>query len=306
MINIAYCFDRNYRQHFAVSLCSLLKNHNDDENIHVHIVTDEIDEEFVRKIESIDDAKKTQFSWLCIDKNKLAKIPLAQGTHFSKAIYYRLFLSFMIDEKVEKILYLDSDTVCLNSVSELFKSNMHDKVAAGVLDNNNLEERSRLGVDIYLNSGVLLIDLKRWRETKFSEKCFEWLQGKPDINLGDQDAINFIGSGNIMQLDDKWNVQIDPNRLHLVKGAENVKILHYISHLKPWQLWYDDQLGKQYNLYLAQTPWASSPKIQPQKLNEYLELCRKLVREEKYSDAIICYESIISDLSKQLLTISKN
>ena len=76
-INIAYCFDKNYRQHFAASICSLITNANEFRALNIFIVTDAADAVFKSKIEIIIPPTKTRrITWIIIDEALVGGLPL--------------------------------------------------------------------------------------------------------------------------------------------------------------------------------------------------------------------------------------
>lgn len=294
MINIAFCFDRNYRQHFAVALCSLLRNNfKMADDVKIYIVTDSIDDSFRKSIEKLRNGSCVKFEWVIAPNIEVRDLPIANGSHFSSAIYYRLFLSKILPAEVEDVIYLDSDTVCVSDVSDLFGVDISNHLIAGVLDVEAVRESNRMGVKNYVNSGVLIINLKRWREECVTERCIEWLMRNPDVVLGDQDAINLVCQNELIILDRKWNACVNPEK---IVEFGHVKIIHYISHMKPWQSWYDDQLGAPYQYFLKQTDWANSPPDDPKNVPQCLMLARKFSSLNKHASAVRVYEQVINEL----------
>lgn len=88
------------------------------------------------------------------------------GSYLTTASYGRLFIAKLLPENVEKVLYLDADVLCIGSLKELFNLDMSKCAVAAVLDSSLSESQhaAEIGVTKYINSGVLLINLKLWRE----------------------------------------------------------------------------------------------------------------------------------------------
>lgn len=296
-MHVAYCFDEKYKQHFAVALCSLIKNIAPCTHVTIHIVTPEPNTEFKEKIISFVKSEFFHINWIDFDIAKVQNLPIAANTHFSSAIYFRLFLPYLLPNEVEKVIYLDSDTICITDISELQAIDTSTSLVAGVLDLKSESESIRLGVKNYINSGVLVINLLKWREQKISEKCFEWLQKNSDSILGDQDAINFVCQSNLKLLDEAWNVCINPCE---IKTPSDIKIIHYITHMKPWQLWYDDELASSYDYYLNLTPWSNTPKQAPETVNQWMLFARKMHNQKSYEKSAQIYENIIQKLLEKI------
>ena len=54
----------------------------------------------------------------------------------------------------------------------------------------------RLGIERYINSGVLLLNLDYWREHDIEARCIRWLEGNRErATMPDQDAAGGAGAG---------------------------------------------------------------------------------------------------------------
>ncbi len=126
-----------------------------------------------------------------------------------KSTFYRLYVGSIIDEEINKILYLDCDIIALQSINSLWNVDVEDYVLAGVQDINIMESRRAVGVldsDRYINAGVLLINLKQWRENRIEEACIDYLsKSKWSIEFNDQGVINNVCKGHIKIVSPKYN-----------------------------------------------------------------------------------------------------
>ena len=59
-MNVVFCFDKNYEQHFGVALTSVLLNNTQD-TINVHIITDIIEKELKPKLDHLSKNYKCSF-----------------------------------------------------------------------------------------------------------------------------------------------------------------------------------------------------------------------------------------------------
>lgn len=159
--------------------------------------------------------------------------------HFSIVTYYRLFIASMFPE-CDKIIYLDCDLVVLGNIAELYDIELGDAIMAAVPDQfvrstpqfRAYAERA-VGVapDSYINAGVLLLSLERFRQQGI-EKRFVELLTKYDFDLIDPDQayLNYLCRGRILLLPNGWNkIPTDAP----CEGGKN--IVHYALYKKPWQ-----------------------------------------------------------------------
>jgi lipopolysaccharide biosynthesis glycosyltransferase len=122
----------------------------------------------------------------------------------------------------------------------------------------------------YFNSGLLVINLKRWRAEKISQKVIRYLREYEQyINLADQDGLNAVLFDDWGRLDPKWNVvshilyyeqweesafkeEIRPIREELIRKPY---IFHFSGGSKPWQIGCEHPAQLEWIRYLKQSGW---------------------------------------------------
>ena len=121
-----------------------------------------------------------------------------KGT-FSLATYSRLFLASLLPQNIDKVLYLDCDGLVLDSFKPLWDLNLDDYYGAGVLalnGNDNVKnDIDMVSSDRYINAGMLLANLKKWREDDIETKFIDELirLNNKGIPFGmDQGVINSV------------------------------------------------------------------------------------------------------------------
>src|SRR5262249_10796633 len=141
------------------------------------------------------------------------------------------------------------DIIINDRILDLLNTDISNYVLAAVpdvwVDSNNiirakicLKEKAR-----YLNSGVLLLNLERWRTEKIGLRALKFCISNPEsITCWDQCALNYIIQGNFYILDKKWNFQVGHMRItgdykfhsSARTEASSAAIIHFTTHLKPW------------------------------------------------------------------------
>ncbi len=144
--------------------------------------------------------------------------------------YSRLFLSqlFFRERGIRYLLYLDVDIVVNRCIDPLFTETARIDLMGAVQDGDKLKNQEKGGK--YINSGVLLLDLKAIDEFDFTHKALAYDQANRDhMKYFDQDIINgIIPPDRLYMLDDIYNFQDNnPRRL------KDAVILHYTG-TKPW------------------------------------------------------------------------
>lgn len=257
-INICYTCDNNYAQYTGVSMSSILKNANKDDYIHFYIIGDNISEENKQKIDNLKEIKNCEITFIPLDKNQFKDFSKIKTTSYlTIASFFRLKLASLIQNE-DKVIYLDPDTIITTSLADLFNTDINEYYCGGVADigDKRLAKRIKLKNDeFYINSGVMVVNLRKWRNDKVEELFIKFAEENPkSIRLGDQDIINKCFAGNILKLESFWNVQV-VNYCSCSDYSGFFNIIHYTGKSKPWKFGSYIPAKEHYFKYLALTQW---------------------------------------------------
>lgn len=209
-MHIVYASDDNFAEIMGVSIVSLLENNQDIDKIYIYILDSGIKGENKEKVEQIF-KKYNRLSpiWIpAININDEIGMEVKQDRG-SISQFARLFISRVLPDNLHRVLYLDCDTIVNKSLNELWTIDMQGKIIAALLDPFSTLYRKNLGLekrDILINSGVMLIDFKRWKEDRIEEKIIGLIKEyKGLIPQGDQGALGAILSKETAILNPKFN-----------------------------------------------------------------------------------------------------
>ena len=193
----------------------------------------------------------------------------------------RLFLDKLLPQEVDRILYLDGDTLVLEDLGSFYYRDLGDKVIGMCPEptvDKSRKEFLALKEHPYHNSGVLLIDLKKWRREEIGKKVIEFYQfheGK--LFAPDQDALNGALKEQIFTLPICFNYfniyDVYPYKTlsELSKPTKFMSqedfnhfrkaptIIHYLGEERPWRKGNTHRFKKEYLYYLHKTPWKDTP-----------------------------------------------
>lgn len=199
-MNILYCGDKNIRDGLIISILSLLENTNDKLNIYILTASVEHNGKTCvplgeRDVEPLDDLVRKydpeNFVKLYDVSRFVEKCPPTANmeTRFTPGCMFRLYAD-LVDRLPSRILYLDNDVVCRKDISEFYGQDIDGYEVLGVLDYYGrwFFRRNPFKMD-YVNSGVLLMNLREIRESGLFEKCRQRCQ-KKRMFMPDQSAIN--------------------------------------------------------------------------------------------------------------------
>lgn len=243
IIPVFFTIDDGYAPLLGVALQSMIENASTEYQYHIHIIHENVSEENQKKICDLGtDNFKIAFSSM---EKSLEGITnrtenYLRCDYFTMTIYFRLFIPEMFPE-YDKGIYIDSDIIVPGDISQLYNIDLKDNYIGACPDHSvsNVPPLAKymeqaLGIDKYeyINSGVLLMNLKKMRENKFSEHFLSLLKKYHfDCLAPDQDYLNAMCYGKICFLDKCWDVM--PNKMEKVP-FRNPKLIHYNLFDKPW------------------------------------------------------------------------
>lgn len=238
-INIFYACDVNFIKYTMVSLASLMENASRDRDYTVHILYSDMSENAQNRVLSMQkDGFHIVFDDVSFHLGKLnAKLPVRD--YYTKTTYFRLFIPDMYPE-IKKAVYIDSDTVVLGDIAELYDTDVTgcylaacpEQVMAQTEVFGDYSEKV-LGVprNKYFNAGVLLINCRAFRKDNILSRFCSLLSKYKFVVAQDQDYLNVLCKGKVKYLDQGWNCEMFGKQI-CTDGER--KIIHYIFVSKPW------------------------------------------------------------------------
>ena len=209
-LNVLFSADDNYAQHLGAAIYSLLENNKSFQRIQIFVVDNNIKSENKKRLLNlIGDFSCAQISFIDFSKWK-EKLCLNMQWQISISTYARLFISEIVPEKIDRILYLDCDMIICDSLFMLWNIDLKGKVLAAVQDTIGDAVKASVGVlpsQPYFNAGMLLIDLKEWRRQKIGEKSISFIEDKDgSVTHHDQGVLNGILKNNWLKLPLQYNL----------------------------------------------------------------------------------------------------
>lgn len=262
-MNILVTLNSGYIGPLSVMLKSLMIN-EPTESFDLYVAHSSLTDEDFSVIEKVTDKERTTIHSISVSPSLLEDAPVLK--RISKETYYRLLLLDIIPENVERILYIDPDTVINKSISELYNTDFGSSVLAasghtvGLLERLNKKRLDMPKNSRYINAGVIMFNMSEMRKSCTTKQIFEYIEKNiKKLYLSDQDVINGMFASksiyfdpSVYNLDEKtfaffkYTKKID---LDWVK--KNTSIIHYNGSNKPWKPKYKGKLADFYFYYKA-------------------------------------------------------
>jgi lipopolysaccharide biosynthesis glycosyltransferase len=173
-----------------------------------------------------------------------------------------------LDPDMDKVLYLDSDLIVLDDIGDLWDTDISRYYLGAVLDpysDNHINLGFREDEKCF-NAGVLLVNLRKWREANVVPTFVRYVEENSAIlRYHDQCTLNAVFHGQVLLLPYRWNfaarnADLPASALGMTKEQflelrAHPSIVHYTTSVKPWLYVLEPHYKSLYYEYLALTPW---------------------------------------------------
>lgn len=282
-MNIAYSCNDFYISYTGISMISLFENNKDVEDICVYFVSKNVSDENVEKLRAIAERYQRKFKEVKFDDIAYDLKLSNTGRHIA-TIYTKVFFTRI--EGVNKMIYLDSDTVVVGSLKELWEGDLDD-CYMGVVETLPSRFYKELGLPKgapFFNDGMVICNVKYCRENNFVEKVLKVVddfQGNPPTLS--EGALNKVCYGKVKYISPRYNlmagllylcsldIEYMTRLLHYTKeelltSCEHPVVIHYLTafYNRPWFVNCSHPYKEEYLKYKEMSPWKNHKLIKKQ------------------------------------------
>jgi lipopolysaccharide biosynthesis glycosyltransferase len=210
-------------------------------------------------------------NWLKPDRSDFDGVPLIGGMPITT--YDKVMIAELLPHDVSKVIWLDCDMLVLADLAELWEQpigKFHalavtDALVGSISSRFGIKRYAELGLDgaaPYFNAGVLVIDPRKWRDSKIASEAIKYLkQFRKLVFFWDQEALNVVLAGRWGALESRWNWSATVDRISGGNGSSSStardrnRIIHFNGNLKPWIVREPWELDAIYYEVLDRTAW---------------------------------------------------
>ena len=258
-IEIAACTDRWFVMPTGVMMVSVCENNPETDVVFHIIVDDNVSAEDQQDIKDIAASYVGKSVVFYKANEAMQKESFPKGIirpDITKTAYYRLYLAELLPREIDKVLYMDGDVIVRHSLLPLWNTDFGENAVAAVTDCSSgcIEFYNRLHYPFelgYFNSGVLLVNLRYWREHQVLNDFVSYMENHADsINFWDQDVLNVVFRDKKVLIPLKYNLQhpflfektdaYDYWKLEqeVLEAREDPCIVHFTARWKPWRIYH--------------------------------------------------------------------
>lgn len=255
-MNLLFCINPKFRPLLCQCLRSIVKN-GGEERYDAYILHSDLTDADMDAVRTVSDRVSCRF--LSVDAGDFDGFP--ESSRYPRQIYYRLAAPLLLPEELDRILYLDVDTLVINPLKELYTMDFqgnyyiactHIREALTKLNNRRLNVPDG---SPYVNTGVMVLNLPALRENLTMDEIRRTALQKIDsFWLPDQDLLTVLHGDKILLADTQkynlsdrilniYNANPKNPRHNLDWVRENTVVIHYCGKNRPWKPHYIGQLG---------------------------------------------------------------
>lgn len=230
-MNVVYHSSDSFASVLSVSIASIMENNKGMDDITFYVLEKQMTEESKHKLTQMVAAYNRKLVLIPMpDMQKDFNFPIARvRKKWILDSYCRLFLGSILPKEVERVLYLDCDTLCHGDLQEFWNMDLQGCYCGAVTDavgEHYYELFDMNKTSHYCNSGMILFDLKRWREDGMEDKVAEYVREKNGfVFFMEQSVMNIVLQNKIKILHPKYNTYT------LISGLTNQE-LSWLRHCK--------------------------------------------------------------------------
>jgi len=276
-IQVVLACDANYVMPLAVAMCSAATNCDRSRNLTFNVFQDGIDSALREKVER--SLRQTGFpnariNWMKAPIERVANVKMV-NKWLTPMTLVRLLIPDLLPPEVQRVIYLDCDLVVNDDLGHLWDMDIGGKSLLAARDTigwvgnpdggvSNYRELGIPGDAKYFNAGVLMVNLRKWRERGTSERLLSYLKNhQAIIKYEDQEVLNAVLFDDWGELDFRWNwqiiwrgVRIGTHKAAWAPERTRKSIIHFITGEKPWLPGCDYEEKEYFFQYLDRTEWA--------------------------------------------------
>jgi lipopolysaccharide biosynthesis glycosyltransferase len=279
MMNIVACASDNYTMQCGVLFYSVCKN-NPEETIRFFVITDRLfterHKDEIRQTIALYPNKTVEF--IEVTDTQVDIFLQFENPYYTRHVFYRLLMPELLPNEIEKALYLDCDIVVRQPLSDLWNIDISEYAVGCVHDSQEgkMDQFNRLGFCYekgYFNSGVLMVNLKYWRENYALQRFSDFIKDHGSlISMPDQDVLNSVFQDEKLFIPFTYNFQSGfmwkekymyvfeyvKYKSEILSASENPVILHF-SGARPWIKNCTHPYMDEFYKYKAETIWKDEP-----------------------------------------------
>ncbi|ERN16830.1 probable galacturonosyltransferase-like 7 [Amborella trichopoda] len=256
LVHVAITLDFEYLRGSMAAIHSVLRHASCPEDVFFHFLVSDLAPELETLVRSTFPLLK--FKVYFFDPNRVKKLisSSVRSALEQPLNYARNYMAEMLEPCVSRVIYLDSDLVLVDDISKLWATdlgystvgapeychaNFSKYFTAGFWTEKRFSRVFRGRKPCYFNTGVMVVDLQKWRRFDYTKKIEDWMEIQRRFRiyeLGSLPPFLLVFAGKVKAIEHRWNQHglggdnVNGSCRDLHVGP--VSLLHWSGSGKPW------------------------------------------------------------------------
>ncbi|HFU2596680.1 TPA: glycosyltransferase family 8 protein [Campylobacter jejuni] len=311
-IHIFFTINDVYSGYLSACMISILDNLDRDYIPYFYIIDGGISEKNKNKLKFLNIGREFYVEFIAVNQDLFKNLPDSSQAHISNETNYR-FLVSTIKPNLDKCIFLDVDLVVVGDISKLWEICIDDYYMAAVSDQAPLHPESwtlKLPLPynyLYVNTGVTLLNLKKWREDNIQKLLFQnSIKYAKALQFPDQDTLNITLYEKVKYLSHIYNampIQNYHDEKQKQEAFSNPQIIHWAGAYKPWK-YPDVPYAEMFWYYMRQSPFYEE--VLSKNISHALNITQKQVNFTSAGAVEKVKAQLSFKLGKEILSVKEN
>ena len=265
---IAFGVDARYVKYAGITMTSVAMQ-SDGAEVGFHLVCDGIADDDLKRLDAFRAAFPQTDVHVYDARAAVDEIPFPRGIpreRINRSVFTRILMPELVPQSLDRILYLDADTLCVGRMDALWSLSLAGTPLAAAPEGEAQRKAARIGMKgcSYFNAGVMLIDLARWRAQQLTVRTLAaWAEPGAGFPLLEQDALNEVLDGDFLPLGREYVRMMDAFAPWDVDFSAQYTIWHFLNEGKPWIRYADPRVRTPYWQVVRGSPWSDLTPSEP-------------------------------------------
>ena len=197
-MNIVFATSDLYSRPALITIKTILMNNTKVKELNIYYVENGVSKENKALISELVNSYERNIEFIPMPRDYLS----IKGLMRTNAIVYSYcYFQELLPQTVDRVLLLEGDCIVTDDLTEMYSTNLEDYYLAAVDDLQSKWYKRKLGMkedSAYFNCGIMLLNLKKWREDGITEKITKVIEnGNSKFFYEVQDELNVLMEGNV-------------------------------------------------------------------------------------------------------------
>ena len=231
-MNILVTINAHYIKQLNILLNSIQKS-NKDEEFDVYIINRDLNKEQIEQVKNKLDLEKFHIHDIKIDEAEIKDLPVYEQ-RYPLEIYFRIFAAKYLPTNIDRVLYLDADTLVINKLNELYSMDFEGNYLIATTHISKMLHKFkeiRLDVNNIISKEELIEKINKL-DIKNNQYIKIILIGNRNFEIDKYELLKYVTNERIIKIKDNTKIAYDLEKIsneNTLKGLYAKEMLDILN-----------------------------------------------------------------------------